>query len=567
MSVEETNRRFDAHDPPGPTIVRKQRRPHRSTSGDRVLPSNWTVRRSRRRPRRHVPHTVPARGSARPTLAATSGWPGSRGAVGSCPIAPPAMENGGSFRRNVFTAARRCRRPSPIVPDVHRRWRTSPRRDSGSSDRSALGLHRPGRLSTEPTEARPAISRHIARDDRRRTDGSAARDLAAHRPGRSRQDWRAPGRAHSPGAIRRRKPRPRAQLRTVVDRSGVRRILASSPRSGPRSTQRTLRRLSARSSSHPGAGSRAPHPVPPHGGEEDGSAMIPGQFDYVRPGEPGRDAPGPRRIARETRNSCPAATASCRCLKLRLAQPAAARRPPGRRRPRPASSARTITAHRRPGDPPPDPGDTTIVRDPSRSCTNGAAASAIRRSATGARSAGPSPTPTRPRTGRRSSSRRCATIVCRSADRRADDRGARVLPRHLHDGHRADRGPDRDPDPVRRPRAAGGAYEKLERKVGRLRHRRRRRPRLAGRRRPDRTRRHRAHRRRRTAVRGDRRRGNPASATPRRRTSSARPAPPPAAQSRPVGDVRGPVEYKRAMAAEMTLRALRRAVERAIAYA
>jgi aerobic carbon-monoxide dehydrogenase medium subunit len=38
-----------------------------------------------------------------------------------------------------------------------------------------------------------------------------------------------------------------------------------------------------------------------------------------------------------------------------------------------------------------------------------------------------------------------------------------------------------------------------------------------------------------------------------------------AAQSRPTGDVRGPVEYKRAMAAEMTLRALRTATERALA--
>jgi aerobic carbon-monoxide dehydrogenase medium subunit len=38
-------------------------------------------------------------------------------------------------------------------------------------------------------------------------------------------------------------------------------------------------------------------------------------------------------------------------------------------------------------------------------------------------------------------------------------------------------------------------------------------------------------------------------------------------QSRPFGDVRGSVEYKRAMAAEMTLRALRRATERALAYA
>jgi aerobic carbon-monoxide dehydrogenase medium subunit len=39
------------------------------------------------------------------------------------------------------------------------------------------------------------------------------------------------------------------------------------------------------------------------------------------------------------------------------------------------------------------------------------------------------------------------------------------------------------------------------------------------------------------------------------------------AQSRPVSDVRGPIEYKRAMAAEMTLRALRTAAERALAYA
>lgn len=38
-------------------------------------------------------------------------------------------------------------------------------------------------------------------------------------------------------------------------------------------------------------------------------------------------------------------------------------------------------------------------------------------------------------------------------------------------------------------------------------------------------------------------------------------------QSRPAGDIRGPVEYKRAMASEMTLRALRRALERALANA
>jgi carbon-monoxide dehydrogenase medium subunit len=37
-----------------------------------------------------------------------------------------------------------------------------------------------------------------------------------------------------------------------------------------------------------------------------------------------------------------------------------------------------------------------------------------------------------------------------------------------------------------------------------------------------------------------------------------------AAQSRPVADIRGPVDYKRAMVAEMTLRALRTAVERGL---
>lgn len=40
-----------------------------------------------------------------------------------------------------------------------------------------------------------------------------------------------------------------------------------------------------------------------------------------------------------------------------------------------------------------------------------------------------------------------------------------------------------------------------------------------------------------------------------------------AAMSEPTADLRGPVEYKRAMVAEMTLRSLRKAVERALAYA
>jgi carbon-monoxide dehydrogenase medium subunit len=39
------------------------------------------------------------------------------------------------------------------------------------------------------------------------------------------------------------------------------------------------------------------------------------------------------------------------------------------------------------------------------------------------------------------------------------------------------------------------------------------------------------------------------------------------AQASPAGDIRGPVEYKRAMAAELTVRSLRSAVGRALAYA
>jgi carbon-monoxide dehydrogenase medium subunit len=39
------------------------------------------------------------------------------------------------------------------------------------------------------------------------------------------------------------------------------------------------------------------------------------------------------------------------------------------------------------------------------------------------------------------------------------------------------------------------------------------------------------------------------------------------AQARPVADVRGPIEYKRAMAAELTVRSLRSAVARALSYA
>jgi carbon-monoxide dehydrogenase medium subunit len=56
--------------------------------------------------------------------------------------------------------------------------------------------------------------------------------------------------------------------------------------------------------------------------------------------------------------------------------------------------------------------------------------------------------------------------------------------------------------------------------------------------------------------------GNPPSEDLFRRAGEAA-----AAQARPVADIRGPVDYKRAMVAELTVRALRSAVERGLAYA
>ena len=80
----------------------------------------------------------------------------------------------------------------------------------------------------------------------------------------------------------------------------------------------------------------------------------------------------------------------------------------------------------------------------------------------------------------------------RSLGRRTGDRGPRVLPRHLHHGDRADRGPDRDPDPAaaraqrRRLRQARAPGRRLrDGRVGRPAHLRRRRPDLASRGRAD----------------------------------------------------------------------------------
>ena len=120
---------------------------------------------------------------------------------------------------------------------------------------------------------------------------------------------------------------------------------------------------------------------------------------------------------------------------------------------------------------------------------------------------------------------------------------------------------------VRRPRLSARRVREARAQGRRLRDRRCRRDRLAGRGRSHQARGDRPDRGRQRAVRRDRRRSHPASATRPRMTCSARPAPPPERSRAPSGDVRGPVEYKRAMAAELTLRALRRATERALAYA
>ena len=106
-----------------------------------------------------------------------------------------------------------------------------------------------------------------------------------------------------------------------------------------------------------------------------------------------------------------------------------------------------------------------------------------------------------------------ATIVCRSQIRRTRDRVPRLLPRHVPDRDRADGGPDRDP--------RGSSAPRLRRRVRearaqsrRLRDRRCRRHRLAGRCRPHQAGRDRPDRGRRDAIRRDGRGGHPARQRP-----------------------------------------------------
>ncbi len=193
--------------------------------------------------------------------------------------------------------------------------------------------------------------------------------------------------------------------------------------------------------------------------------MIPGQFDYVRPANLDealrilKDREGEAKLLSGGYSLIP-------LIKLRLAQPAllvdlrdidgldAHRR--DRRRP----------AHRRPGDPPADPRE----RDRPRPLPDARGRDRPHR-----RPAGPQlghdrrlGRPRRPGVGLAGHPhrRRTPRSSAGAADRRAVDRGPGLLPRHLHDGHRADRGPDRDPHPAPAARTPAAAYEKLERKVG-----------------------------------------------------------------------------------------------------
>ena len=80
-----------------------------------------------------------------------------------------------------------------------------------------------------------------------------------------------------------------------------------------------------------------------------------------------------------------------------------------------------------------------------------------------------------------------ATIVCRSQSGERDDRGSRLLRRHVPDRHRADRGADRDPLSGDRPKR-GRRVREARAQGRRLRDRRGRRDRLARRRRSHRRR-------------------------------------------------------------------------------
>ena len=206
----------------------------------------------------------------------------------------------------------------------------------------------------------------------------------------------------------------------------------------------------------------------------------------------------------------------------------------------------------------------SIVRAVRDARATSPAASATRRSGTGGRSAAPSPT--RTRLGLAGGAARARTPrSSAAARRRARDPGPGLLPRHVHDRDRAHRDPDRGPDP-RAGRGHRGAYAEARATGRRLRDGRRLDDRPPGRRRAI------GHAGVGVtgvvglAVRGDRRRGGCSSGRSPGEDVFRAAGGPPRRASQPVSDVQGPEDYKRAMVAEMTVRALRAATERALAF-
>ena len=176
--------------------------------------------------------------------------------------------------------------------------------------------------------------------------------------------------------------------------------------------------------------------------------MIPGQFDYVRPGTLDetlqilKDREGEAKLLSGGYSLLP-------LIKLRLAQPALLVDL------RDVAGLDGIVETRR------LPRASAPGRPTARSTRRRSSATATRSSTTSTgddrRPAGPQlghdrrlRRPRRPGLGLAGGPHRGATrtIVCRSQTGDRDDRGARLLPRHVPDGHRADRGPDRDPDPA-----------------------------------------------------------------------------------------------------------------------
>ncbi len=153
-----------------------------------------------------------------------------------------------------------------------------------------------------------------------------------------------------------------------------------------------------------------------------------------------------------------------------------------------------------------------------------------------------------------------AQVVIAAPGGRARRRHGRVPPRPLRDRVRAARTAHRDPLPD--PRPLGQRLREGRAPGRRLGGRRRRRRPADGRRRHDRRRRDRPHRPRARGP-GHRRRRRPASAQRPSEDLFAEAGRLAAAASSPVEDQRGPVDYKRHLADELTRRVLRRALDRA----